>query len=133
MGVAYFIVLDRKIEGLDTGMDGKLLARAAPSLDALATELRVRPLSGFISVDPEQAADFLESEGTGNEGADLPPLRQFPAPEGLATVRALAAHLRARPAAVKETADVLQDLGDCERILNAAAQHGVKWHLEVDF
>ena len=133
MGVAYFIVLDRKIRGLDTGMDGKLLAAAAPSLDAMAEELKVRPLSEFISVDPEQAADFIESEGVGSEGSGLPPLRQFPAGEGLTTVRALTAHLQARPAAVKEAEGVLRDLSACERILSTAAQHGVKWHLEVDF
>ena len=133
MGVAYFIVLDRKIRGLDTVMDGKMLAAAAPSLDVIATELQVRPLSEFISLDPEQAADFLESEDAGSGGADVPPLRQFSAHEGLATVRALLAHLQAKPAAVKQAENMLRDLRDCERILSTAAQHGVKWHLEVDF
>jgi hypothetical protein len=133
MGAAYFIVLDRKIEGLETMMDGKVLARAALTLDAVASQLGVQPLSEFISVDPEQAADFLEGEGVGTEGIELSPLRQFPAESGLATVRALLGHLKAHPASVKDTDGVMHDLRDCERILSAAAQRGVKWHFEVDF
>jgi hypothetical protein len=121
MGVAYFIVLEREIDGLDTMMDGKLLARTSEVLDAIATEAGVRPISEFISIDPAQAAEFLDSD-IGD--VPLPPLQQFSAEEGLAAVRALLACPEAQPA--------LQDLRDCERILNAAAQHGVGWHLEVD-
>ena len=59
MGVAYFIVLESKIEGLDTMIDGKLLARTAEVLDAIALQLAVRPISEFISIDPDQAAEFM--------------------------------------------------------------------------
>lgn len=121
MGAAYFIVLERKIEGLDTELDGKRLAQAAGILDAMAAQLGVRPLSEFISIDPAQAAEFMDGD-VGD--LELPPLQQFSAEDGLATVRALLT----RPEA--ETA--IQDLRDCERILNVAAQHGVGWHLEVD-
>ncbi len=133
MGVAYFIVLDRKIEGLDTGMDGKMLARAAQTLDSAAERLGVQPLSQFISVDPEQAVDFVEGEGGPSGALETPPLRQFPAQEGLATVRALLAHVQSHPEGIFKPELVLQDLRDCERILAGAAQHQVKWHLEVDF
>ena len=68
-------------------------------------------------------------EGEGIDGGDIepPPLQQFRAEDGLATVRALAAH----PAAQVE--GVVQDLKECERILDAAVQQGVGWHFEVDF
>lgn len=127
MGAAFFIVLEREIDGLDTSMGGKSLSRDVESLDEAARRLGVRPLSGFFSLDPEQAADFMEDEGMDVGDLELPSLHHFKAEDGLATVRALAAHSVAQPKGVA------QDLQDCERILSAAAQHGVGWHFEVDF
>ena len=127
MGAAYFIVLERKIDGLDTSMDGKSISRHIEALDAVARELGVRPLSEFFGITPESATDFMEGESMDVSDLDLPALQQFTAQEGLATVRALASHAAAR-------ADrVAQDLRECERILSAAEQHGVGWHFEVDF
>ena len=127
MGAAYFIVLESKIDCLDTGMDGKSLSRHIDSLDEAARQLGVRPLPEFFSVDPKQATDFMEGEGMDVGDIKLLPLQQFTAEEGLVTVRALAAHSAA------QADGVAQDLRECERILNAAAQHGVGWHFEVDF
>jgi hypothetical protein len=127
MGAAYFIVLERKIDGLDTGMDGKSISEHIESLDDAARQLGVRPLSEFFSADPAQLAEFMEGEGVDVGDVAPPALQQFTAQDGLATVRALASHAAAR-------ADgVAQDLRECERILSAAAQHGVGWHFEVDF
>ncbi len=125
MGAAYFIVLERKIDGLDIMIDGKLLARTAEILDVIAPQLGVRPISEFISIDPAQAAEFMSSEGVDVGEIELPALQQFSAQDGLATVRALLSRPEAQPA--------IQDLKDCERILGVAAQQGVGWHLEVDF
>ena len=122
MGAAYFIVLERKIDGVDAGMDGKSLSRHTESLDEAARQLRVCPLSEFFSADPEQMAEFMEEAGD----MELPPLQQFTAQDGLATVRALASH------AAAQADGVAQDLHECERILSAAAQHGVGWHFEID-
>jgi len=124
MGAAYFIVLERKIDGVDTGMDGKSLSRDMETLDDAARQLGVRPLSEFFSADPEQLAEFMEDGDAGD--VQLPPLQQFTAQDGLATVRALASHAAARADGVS------QDLRECERILSAAAQHGVGWHFEID-
>ena len=125
MGVAYFIVLERKIDGLDTMIDGKSLAQTAEVLDAIASQLGVRPISEFISVDPAEAADFMSGEGVDVGDMELPALQQFSTEDGLATVRALLSRPEAQPA--------IRDLRDCDRILSIAAQHGVGWHLEVDF
>ena len=133
MGAAFFIVLEKAIDGLDTMMDGKCLSRVADELDEAATELGVRPISEFISTDPAQAAEFLEGEGVDVSTIKLPPLQQFPADEGLATVRALMDHIQANAGAIPRADGVLQDLHECERILSVAAEHGVGWHLEVDF
>ena len=126
MGSAHYIVLERKIEGLDTVMDGKSLSRHIESLDVAARELGVRPLSEFFSIAPEQAAEFMEGEGVDTGDIELPPLRQFSAVEGLTTVRALLSHTQAH------TDHVAEDLRECERILTVAAQHGVSWHFEMD-
>jgi hypothetical protein len=126
MGVAYYIVLERQIDGLDTGMDGKSLSRRIESLDEAALQLGVRPLSEFFSADPEELADFMEGEGIASGDSELPPLQQFSAQDGLTTLRALADHDTAREDSVA------QDLRDCERILTVAAQQGVGWHFEID-
>ena len=126
MGVAFYVVLERKIDGLDSGMDGKSLARHIESLDLAARELGVRPLSEFLSGDPEELTEFMEGEGIAGSDGELAPLEQFSAEEGLATVRALASHAAAR------AEGVARDLHECERILSAATQHGVGWHFEID-
>jgi len=71
MGAAYFIVLERKIDGVDSGMDGKSLSRDMETLDDAARQLGVRPLSEFFSADPTQLAEFMEGEGVdvGRPGA----------------------------------------------------------------
>lgn len=120
MGAAYYIVLEREIDGLDTMMDGKRLSRSIESLDVAAERLGVRQLSEFVSIPPEEIAELLED----TEGLDLPPLKQFSAPDGLATVRALLPEPEAQPA--------INDLKDCERILAVAAEHNVGWHFQID-
>lgn len=121
MGAAYYIVLEKEIDGLDTLMDGKSLSRHIDSLDAAAGKLGVRPLSEFVSMDADALADVLGDDAAGIE---VPPMRQFSAQDGLATINALLAAPEAQVAA--------QDLKDCERILSAAAEHGVGWHFEID-
>jgi hypothetical protein len=133
MGAALFIVLEREITGLDTIMDGKSLSRANEKLDALANKIGVTPLSEFFSADPAQAAEFLEGEGLEDSEITIPPQQQFTAEQGLATVRALLAHIASNPTSIPGSDGVIRDLKDCERILSSAATHGVKWHMEIDF
>ncbi|MDB6065706.1 MAG: hypothetical protein JWR26_1914 [Pedosphaera sp.] len=126
MGAAYFIVLERKIDGLDTGMDGKCMSRHMESLDEAARQLGVRPLSEFFSADPEALKEFMQGEGLDDGDFEPPPLQQFTTQDGLATVRALLAHAAALADGVE------QDLRECDRILSAAAKLGVGWHFEID-
>src|SRR5262245_56650920 len=108
-------------------MDGKSLSQHIELLDEAARQLGVRALSEFFSADPEQLAEFRESEGVDGGDDAPPPLQQFTAQDGLATARALASHAAAR------TDGVAQDLRECDRILSAAQKHGIGWHFEVDF
>jgi hypothetical protein len=121
MGAAYYVVLEKPIEGLDTAMGGKFLSQHIDSLDSVARELGVQPLSEFTSMDADALADVL---GEDVEGIELPALQQFSAQDGLATIRALLPRPEAQPA--------LHDLKDCERILSAAEQHKVGWHFQID-
>ena len=120
MGAAYFIVLEKKIDGLDTTMDGKSLSRQIEALDEAAEELGVRTLSSFFSMPADELAEFMDDA----EDIELPPLKQFSAEEGLASVRALLPRPEAQPA--------MEDLRACERILATAAEHGVGWHFQID-
>lgn len=124
MSAAYFIVLERPIPGLDTGMDGKGLSRSIKDLDSVARKLGMHPLSGFLSISPEQAADLL---GISSADPALTTVRFFPAWEGLGTLRALLAHEAVLNDAVE------RDLWDCVRILTRADQELVGWHFELDF
>jgi len=121
MGAAFYIALEKEIDGLDTMMDGKMLSRHIESLDSVAQKLGVRPLTEFISMDADALASIV---GDDADGIEIPPLQHFSAQDGLVTVRALLPRPEAQPA--------IQDLKDCERILSTAAQHGVGWHLQVD-
>ena len=101
-------------------LDARSLWRHLESLDRTARELGVRPLSEFFSLPLEEVAKFMD----GGDGIELPPLRNFPALDGLATVRALLAHH------ASQAGEVVQELRQCERILSRAAERGVGWHLQ---
>lgn len=120
MGAAHYIVLEKDIDGLDTAMDGKRLSGYIEVLDKTARELGVRPLSEFFSMPADELAEFMD----GADDVELPPLKHFSAQDGLDTVRALLPRPEAKPA--------LLDLQDCERILTAAAEHGIGWHFQID-
>ncbi|NBV24604.1 MAG: hypothetical protein EBS05_22120 [Proteobacteria bacterium] len=127
MGAAYYIVLERELDGVKTDMDGKSLSRHMDALDEAARSLGVKPLSEFFSADPAEAAAFMADEGMEPDDLELPPLQHYTAADGLVTVRALVNHEAGK------ADDVGQDLSDCERILTAADQHGIRWHFAVDF
>lgn len=122
MGSAYYIVLEKEIDGLTTSMDGKSLSLHITLLDKAAGELGVRPLSEFFSMPPNELADFMD----GTDNLELFALQQFSAQEGLTTIRALLGHTPVH----KDW--VVEDLQDCEQILKIAAAQGVGWHFQID-
>ena len=126
MGAALYIVLEIQIPGLDTMVDGKMLNRAEERLAEAATRLGVRPLMEFFSMNTDEAGDFLGGEGL--DDIEVPAEQWFPANEGLKTVQALLGEVERRP----ELRDVREDLLGFERVLKAAEQNGVRWHLAVD-
>ena len=124
MSAAYYIVLEKEINGLDSSMRGKGLSKNIESLDEAARKLGVRPLSEFVSMSEDAVADLMGDDAIAD--LELPPMEQFSAKEGLATVKALLGYTPVH------SGHVIEDLRECERILAVAAEHGVGWHLQID-
>jgi hypothetical protein len=145
MGVALFIVAERTVEGLDTFVDGKALARCRPAgakerlgrasmrhLETLARQAGVWPLMEFFSEDPKSAYALIAEEGE-EPPDDLPPEQWFSAAEGLATIRGLLAYLTTHPDAAAEVDRLIEDLRQFEEVLSRLEEEGIRWHLAVDF
>ena len=132
MGVAIFIVPEREPEGVDTFVDGKAVARVSDQgWDEVCAQAGVQTLFAYVSMSPDEV-EALMDEGAIEAPDGLPPEVWFEPAEGLAWTRALAAHLRAHPPAVQDSAGVLQDLADYERILEGLQAQGIRWHFQVD-
>ncbi len=128
---ALFIVLDCEISGLDLNMDGTTLLRESERLNAFAEQAGVPPLMDFFSASREELIAFAADHDVEVEAAAVPAEVWHSAECGLVTVRALLeACLREGTGVPSRLAD---DLRELERILRAAQQNGVSWHLSVDF
>jgi hypothetical protein len=131
MGGGFYIALEHDISGIDPlSIDGKGLSRASDALDKAARPLGVKPLMEFFSAGPEELADVL---GEGADLPDVPEKRFFDAADGLNTVRALIGHVEKNSGTMKRPEWVLGDLREFERILAAAKEAGVRWHLAIDY
>ena len=146
MGVAFFIVAERPVEGLDTFVDGKALAHCRPAgtearggrqmgqhLEELARQAGVRPLMEFFSEDPDNIRSFLDEEDGEVSDIDIPPEQWFPASEGLVSVRGLLSYLATHPETTSDVERVIEDLRQFEEVLGQLDAAGVQWHLAVDF
>lgn len=128
MGAAWYVVLERKVEGIDSSLvDGKALARHHAELDELARDAGHAALSGFVSAAAAELLDLVGDVGSGEVGA--PPEERWFAPEGaLTVVSAILPHVRERAHLTRATAD----LEALEETLRAAAKGGVRFHLAID-
>jgi hypothetical protein len=126
MGAALYIALENSIPNLDPMIDGKMLSKAEKQLSEAAGRLNVRPLMDFFSTSTDEAADLLGEDAA---GMDIPAAQWFSPEEGLKTVDALVAEVDKSP----ELRPAKEDLLGCQRILQEAQRHGVRWHLAIDF
>jgi hypothetical protein len=133
MSAAFYIVLERPIKGFNHFVNGKALARAGEILDTLAKKSGTEPLMTFWCADPEELSEIGAGLGVTvrNTAKPLPPERWFSAAEGLVTIHGLRAIAKAEKISNLNT--ILADLDEFERVLNAAKEHEVGWHLAVDF
>jgi hypothetical protein len=132
VSVAYYIVPEREIDGFDHFVNGKALGRAnEKALVKLCKQLNVTPLTGFLSQDPDELAEFIEDEGV-EVPESLPAEEWFDASAGLETVRALLQHLASEPKALKNSEAIIEDLRECEAVLARLAKENLRWHLALD-
>ncbi len=131
MSLAYYMVAETDIEGLDLFVDGKALAHADQQrLSALCEALKVRDLMDFVSIGTDELEDLFDDGAAPDE---LPDEQWFTAAEGLACVRALRERLRSGPGDLHDTEAVAEDLEAMESALVKLEQQGVRWHLAIDY
>lgn len=132
MSVAFFIVTERDIDGLDTFVNGKAIAHVSEkSLDKACAAAGVKSIYDYVSANPDDLADFLEDEDD-EPAEELPPEQWFPAHEGVEWTTKLASYLKAHPEALKGSPEVLSDLAEYEAVFKQLETHGVRWHFQVD-
>jgi hypothetical protein len=134
MSVAIYVALEKEIPGFDaSSVCGKCLEKAQARLDGIARERRLTPLTDFLSTAPEDVLGFFEDMGGMPEGLQPPAEEWFDPAEGLRTVRGLLDYLRDNPTSVPRARGVRDDLEAAEAVLAAAREHGVRFHLAIDF
>ena len=140
MGSAFYVELEKEIEGLDPAIDGKMLARAEGHLSAMAEDLEVEPPIKFVVIPAERLEEFLleiELEELIEDAAKVEEV-WFDAAPGLASLKALASALEAEPEdfgafSGLDAGAVLAELREVEAILERAAAEGVRWRFGVDY
>lgn len=126
-----YIVVEGEDPGFDIYVNGRALARQEAGVERLAHTLGVRPLLDFFSADENSMALLIE-EGAGNPDLlhRLPPPQWFRPEDGLLTVKGLIDALEQEPRRLgKESASVLSELKEYERVLTKTADRGLRWHL----
>jgi hypothetical protein len=129
---SYYIVLEKKIPNFDVYVNGSALARDSDSLEKLARKIGVTSLLSFFSASPEEVNSLLEEgETVESLGIKVPAKKWFSAKDGLNTVRNLINHLE--KSQQPESKQAISNLKEFERVLEAANQSGVRWHLAIDY
>lgn len=135
MAASLYIVVEGEDPGFDIFVNGNALARNEDALERLAERLNVSSLLEFFSADENSMALLLE-QGAGNPdwAQHLPRPQWFSPANGLITVCAIIGFLVQNPAALgSETAQVLSELREYERVLRKTAEHDLRWHLAVSW
>jgi hypothetical protein len=129
VSIAWYIVLERKIPGSETFIDGKALGHASELLDSLARHAGVSPLSGFFSASTKALTELAEDHGMDlKELGTVPAEKWFLAEDGLRTLGALMKAAESRTAGDH----IVKDLQDFQAVLQTAKVNGVRWHLAID-
>lgn len=135
MAASLYIVVEGEDPGFDIFVNGHALARNEEALHRLAVRLHVNPLLEFFSADQNTMA-LLFDQGAAESALPqrLPQPQWFAADDGLVTVRALMRFLVDAPVALgSETAPVLLELREYERVLSKTAAHRLRWHLAASW
>jgi hypothetical protein len=130
---AYCIALEKKIRNFDIFVNGNALANEGDNLERMTMRLGVKPLMSFFSVSPEELSGLAEDHGVDVKATGLQPPEEewFSAEDGLNTVRKLIDRFERLESS--RSKQVISNLKEFERVLNAANQGGVRWHLAIDY
>jgi hypothetical protein len=130
-----YIVVEGEDPGYDIFVNGHALARNEDALEKLALRLGVKPLLEFFSADQNSMALLLE-EGAGDPewAKTLPPPQWFSPADGLVSICALLTHLKAAPTALgSDTAPIVTELEEYERVLRKTETRNLRWQLAVSW
>ena len=129
-----YIVVEGEDPGFDIFVNGRALARNEDALEKLAARLNARPLLEFFSADHNSMALLLD-EGAGDPewAKTLPPPQWFAPDDGLETISTLLDYLRESPVLGNETAPVVSELAEFERVLTKASMRNLRWQLAVSW
>ncbi len=130
-----YIVVEGEDPGYDIFVNGHALARNEDALEKLAARLGVKPLLEFFSADQNSMALLLD-EGAGDPewAKTLPPPQWFSPEDGLITICTLLDFLKDAPTTLgSETAGVVNELEEYERVLRKTGQRKLRWQLAVSW
>jgi hypothetical protein len=130
-----YIVVEGEDPGFDIFVNGRALARNEDALEKLARRLGTKPLLEFFSADVNSMALLLE-EGAGNPewAKTLPPPQWFSPEDGLISICTLLDFLHENPMAIgSETAAVVREMEEFQRVLRKTAQRHLRWQLAVSW
>jgi hypothetical protein len=135
MSASMYIVVEGEDPGYDIFVNGHALARNEDALEKLALRLGIKPLLEFFSADENSMALLLD-EGAGDPewAKTLPPPQWFSPDDGLTTIMTLMEYFRENPAAFgSETAPILNELEEYERVLQKTSKRNLRWQLAVSW
>ena len=128
---AFYIVLQEKIPGVDSiGLEGRALCKHSDSLQAIANQTGVKPLTSFFSIDKLEVEGLL-GDTLEKAGIEVPDRQFFPAADGLHTIAALLAAVAAQTTPDHEK--LTNELREFKDVLSAAQARNVGWHLGIDY
>jgi hypothetical protein len=135
MGVGCFPAFDRDVPNGDYEGDGKGLVSETDTLEKIALENGLEPLTMMVWADPGEFLDeeeiaALEAE-MGDIGGEEP---WFEAEKGLQTVRGLLVAIRDKPEyrnLLQEPDDTLEELTELERCLELGRLANARFRLQL--
>jgi hypothetical protein len=142
MTKAWYLRFKRHIKGFEPDEDPNFPAvgRSIKHLDVLASAQGWRPLSAFLSEDPDVAIDLLDDEDEDELEAIIKRIgkvRWFKPEEALATVQesveAIEQLPRRLPLQPKNRARVVAELKDLQETLERAVEEGVRFRFYAEF
>jgi hypothetical protein len=128
---SYYVVLERRIPNFDVYVNGHGLSKNTDLLERLATQAGVKPLLSFFSVSQEELTSVLDDADPVNLNIESQKEQWFSAEDGLQTIHALMDSIQKTQSTAKD--HLAGELLEFERVLTAAHEQNIRWHLGIDY